>query len=91
MTESGERLVSGGQTGADRGGLDWSTAHGVAHGGSPPKGDGTVQRAHLKSAFSPDAPRCESVYANTRCLDVVQANRHGLPINIIHDQQTALF
>lgn len=31
-------LVSGGQTGADRAGLDWAIAHGVRHGGWCPKG-----------------------------------------------------
>ncbi len=32
------RLVSGGQTGADRAALDWALAHGVDHGGWCPKG-----------------------------------------------------
>lgn len=31
-------LVSGGQTGADRAGLDWAIAHGIKHGGWCPKG-----------------------------------------------------
>jgi hypothetical protein len=39
-------VMSGGQTGADRAGLDWAIAHGVAHGGWCPKGrkteDGVV-------------------------------------------------
>lgn len=32
------RLVSGGQTGADRAALDWAIAHGIAHGGWCPRG-----------------------------------------------------
>jgi hypothetical protein len=42
----GFKIVSGGQTGADRAGLDWAIAHQVGHGGWCPKGrraeDGTV-------------------------------------------------
>jgi len=42
----GFTIVSGGQTGADRAGLDWALAHQVAHGGWCPRGrraeDGTV-------------------------------------------------
>ncbi len=33
-----ERIVSGGQTGADRAALDWALARGVAHGGWCPRG-----------------------------------------------------
>ena len=33
-----ERIVSGGQTGADREGLDWAIARGIPHGGFCPKG-----------------------------------------------------
>lgn len=33
-----ERIVSGGQTGADRAALDWAREHGVPHGGWCPKG-----------------------------------------------------
>lgn len=32
------RIVSGGQTGADRAALDWAIAHGVEHGGFCPRG-----------------------------------------------------
>lgn len=32
------RIVSGGQTGADRAALDWAIAHGIAHGGWCPPG-----------------------------------------------------
>ncbi len=33
-----ERIVSGGQTGADRAALDWAIANNVPHGGWCPKG-----------------------------------------------------
>ena len=33
-----ERVVSGGQTGADRAALDWAIANGIAHGGWCPSG-----------------------------------------------------
>ncbi len=33
-----EKIVSGGQTGADRAALDWALDHGVPHGGWCPKG-----------------------------------------------------
>ncbi|MEM1295056.1 MAG: putative molybdenum carrier protein [Verrucomicrobiota bacterium] len=33
-----ERIVSGGQTGADRAGLDWALDHGIPHGGWCPQG-----------------------------------------------------
>jgi hypothetical protein len=32
------RIVSGGQTGADRAALDWAIAHGIPHGGWCPRG-----------------------------------------------------
>ena len=34
----GLKIISGGQTGADRAGLDWAIEHHVAHGGRCPKG-----------------------------------------------------
>jgi hypothetical protein len=33
-----DRIVSGGQTGADRAALDWAIARGIAHGGWCPRG-----------------------------------------------------
>jgi len=33
-----QKIVSGGQTGADRGGHDWAIWHEIAHGGWCPKG-----------------------------------------------------
>jgi len=32
------RIMSGGQTGADRAALDWGIEHGIPHGGWCPKG-----------------------------------------------------
>jgi Circularly permutated YpsA SLOG family len=52
-----ERIVSGGQTGADRGGLEAALALGIAHGGWCPKGrraeDGSVpERYQLRETSS---------------------------------------
>jgi hypothetical protein len=33
-----DKIISGGQTGADRAGLDWAIKHGIPHGGYCPKG-----------------------------------------------------
>ena len=38
LPESGLKIVSGGQTGADRAALDWAIAHQIPHGGRCPKG-----------------------------------------------------
>lgn len=47
------RIVSGGQSGADRAGLDWALAHRVDHGGWCPKGrrseDGPIPPLYLLS------------------------------------------
>src|SRR6266498_3663785 len=59
------RIVSGGQTGADRAALDWALAHGVPHGGWCPRGrkaeDGTIARLYLLTETPADsyAPRTE--------------------------------
>lgn len=46
LLDRGLKIVSGGQTGADRAALDWAIAHNVPHGGWCPKGrlaeDGTI-------------------------------------------------
>jgi arabinogalactan endo-1,4-beta-galactosidase len=58
------KIVSGGQTGADRVGLDWAIKNGIPHGGWCPKGrraeDGSIECRHqlqqnprLKSLTSP--------------------------------------
>ena len=43
-----EKIISGGQTGADRAALDWAINHGLPHGGWCPKGrraeDGTIPK-----------------------------------------------
>lgn len=45
-----ERIVSGGQTGADRAALDWAIARGIPHGGWCPRGrraeDGPIDRRY---------------------------------------------
>jgi hypothetical protein len=51
------KIVSGGQTGADRAGLDWAIKNGIAHGGWCPKGrrleDGTIPgQYHLHETTS---------------------------------------
>ena len=38
LPERGLKIVSGGQTGADRAALDWAIAHQIPHGGWCPKG-----------------------------------------------------
>jgi predicted Rossmann fold nucleotide-binding protein DprA/Smf involved in DNA uptake len=53
------RVVSGGQTGADRAALDWAIARGIAHGGWCPRGrraeDGPIAaRYRLKETPSRD-------------------------------------
>lgn len=52
-----ERIVSGGQTGADRAALDWAMEHGIPHGGWCPAGrlaeDGTIP-ARYKLDEMPD-------------------------------------
>ena len=52
-----EKIISGGQTGADRAALDWALEHKVPHGGWCPKGrraeDGTISgRYHLRETPS---------------------------------------
>lgn len=56
------RIVSGGQTGVDRGGLDAAIALGIDHGGWCPRGrraeDGTIpERYQLREATSADYAR----------------------------------
>jgi len=38
MHRTPERIVPGGQTGADRAALDWAIARGIPHGGWCPRG-----------------------------------------------------
>lgn len=48
---AGFKIVSGGQTGADRAALDWALAHGVLHGGWCPAGrkseDGRISDVYM--------------------------------------------
>lgn len=51
LMPTGFRIISGGQTGADRAGLDWAIANGVSHGGWCPAGrkseDGRIPDHYL--------------------------------------------
>lgn len=53
------RIVSGGQTGADRAALDWAMAHGLPHGGWCPRGrkaeDGAIPSRYRLSETPDDA------------------------------------
>jgi hypothetical protein len=56
------RIISGGQTGADRSALDWAIANRIPHGGWCPKGrkaeDGTIpDRYQLQETTSADYPQ----------------------------------
>lgn len=57
-----KKIISGGQSGVDRGALDFAIEHGIEHGGWVPKGriaeDGTVpdryrMKEHASSAYPP--------------------------------------
>jgi Circularly permutated YpsA SLOG family len=55
------KIISGGQTGADRAALDWAIARGIPHGGWCPKGrraeDGAIPSQYqLTEMSSPDYP-----------------------------------
>src|SRR6266496_3086201 len=60
-----EKIISGGQTGADRAALDFAIGRGIAHGGYCPRGrvaeDGMIpERYQLRETPSSDyAPRTE--------------------------------
>jgi hypothetical protein len=56
------KIISGGQTGADRAGLDWAIKNGIPHGGWCPKGrraeDGPINAKYqLKETPSSDYPQ----------------------------------
>jgi hypothetical protein len=50
MDSRGLKIISGGQTGADRAALDWAIRHGVPHGGWCPRGraaeDGPISKCY---------------------------------------------
>jgi hypothetical protein len=77
-----ERIVSGGQTGVDRGALDAAIALGISHGGWCPRGrlaeDGTIPPVYqLTETDSPDyAFRTEK---NVLCSDATLILCHGRP------------
>jgi hypothetical protein len=73
MNYEPERIVSGGQVGADRSALDWAIAHGIPHGGFCPKGrraeDGSIPPQYrLIQMPSDDYP--ERTEANVKAGDV---------------------
>src|SRR5436189_4749506 len=67
-----EKIISGGQTGADRAALDFALAHGLAHGGWCPRGrlaeDGALEeRYELRE--TPDAEYAQRTEWNVRDSD----------------------
>jgi len=67
-----QRIVSGGQTGADRAALDWAMEHGVPHGGWCPKGrkaeDGPID-AKYELQETPSADYLQRTEWNVRDSD----------------------
>lgn len=67
-----KKIVSGGQTGADRAGLDWAIANDVAHGGWCPKGrkalDGPLDGKYLLTE-TPSAEYLQRTEWNVRDSD----------------------
>lgn len=66
------RIVSGGQTGADRAALDWAIARGIAHGGWCPRGrraeDGRIS-AHYALEETPSRDYAQRTRWNVRDSD----------------------
>jgi hypothetical protein len=66
------RIVSGGQTGADRAALDWALAHGLPHGGWCPRGrkaeDGTIA-LHYRLTETPGDSYVQRTEWNVRDSD----------------------
>ena len=67
-----EKIISGGQTGADRAALDWAIASGVPHGGWCPKGrkaeDGPIPSCYTLTE-SPSANYLQRTEWNARDAD----------------------
>jgi hypothetical protein len=67
-----ERVVSGGQTGADRAALDWALARGIAHGGWCPLGrraeDGRIDARYLLRE-TPSRDYAQRTFWNVRDSD----------------------
>ena len=66
------KIVSGGQTGADRAALDWAIAHQIPHGGWCPKGrlaeDGIIP-SHYNLTETPSFEYSERTQRNVRDSD----------------------
>lgn len=72
-----QKIISGGQIGADRAGLDFAIEHGIEHGGHCPKGriaeDGTVpMKYRLVEAVKPGYP-------------------YRTKLNVMHSDATVIF
>jgi len=69
------KIMSGGQTGADRAALGFALDHGIRHGGWCPKGrraeDGPIARSHQDSLWSLDLFRTDSILLRTHWVLVV--------------------
>lgn len=61
LKSSIERILSGGQTGADRAALDWAIARGIAHGGWCPRG--------RRAEDGPIAPRYALIETPSRAYE----------------------
>lgn len=72
MNTSLQKIVSGGQTGADRAGLDWAIFYDIPHGGWCPKGrkseDGVIP-VHYDLVESPSSSYLQSTEMNVRDSD----------------------
>jgi Circularly permutated YpsA SLOG family len=66
------KIVSGGQTGADRAALDWAILHGISHGGWCPRGrraeDGVIDPGYLLEE-TPSPRHYERTHWNVRDSD----------------------
>ncbi len=69
---AGFKVISGGQSGADRAGLDWALAHGIAHGGWCPRGrkteDGQIPE-HYQLVETPSSAYLQRTEWNVRDSD----------------------
>jgi hypothetical protein len=67
-----DKIIAGGQTGADRAGLDWAIFHDIPHGGWCPKGrkaeDGAIA-AHYLLSETPSASYLQRTEWNVRDSD----------------------
>src|SRR6187397_3130266 len=72
MSQIPEKIVSGGQTGADRAALDWAIVRGIPHGGWCPKGrraeDGPIDGRYRLNE-TPSANYVQRTEGNARDSD----------------------